>query len=200
MSIAAGGQEKYRDPNPVVRFVLQRFFDHVRDAVRSAAPATLLDAGCGEGELMRRRVLGEDLPVISLDLQMDRLTLFRQHSRHSNLVCASVKALPFADRSHDAVLCLEVLEHLEDPLPALRELGRVARQVVILSVPYEPFFRIGNVFRGKHLSRWGDHPEHVQHWNQGTFRRFLQPHFADVQLVNVAPWILAVCRPATTSS
>jgi len=51
------------------------------------------------------------------------------------------------------------------------------------------------VLRGKHLRRWGDHPEHLQHWNQGSFAAFLRPHFEDVRLLNAVPWIIAVCRP-----
>jgi hypothetical protein len=88
-----------------------------------------------------------------------------------------------------------VLEHLDKPAAALAELSRVARKSMILSVPYEPYFRIGNVLRGKHLERWGDHPEHVQHWNFRTFRAFLQPTVAEVRLVNAVPWIVAVCTP-----
>jgi 2-polyprenyl-3-methyl-5-hydroxy-6-metoxy-1,4-benzoquinol methylase len=93
------------------------------------------------------------------------------------------------------VLCLEVLEHLAEPAAALAELARVARQAVILSVPHEPYFRIGNVLRGKHLDRWGDHPEHVQHWNPRTFRAFLEPSFVEVRLRNAFPWLVACCTP-----
>ena len=46
-----------------------------------------------------------------------------------------------------------MLEHLDDPAAAVRDLARVARDAVVLSVPYEPYFRIGNVLRGKHLPR-----------------------------------------------
>ena len=71
----------------------------------------------------------------------------------------------------------------------------MARKSIVLSVPYEPYFRIGNVLRGKHLARWGDHPEHVQHWNFRTFRAFLEPSLHDVRIQNALPWIIAVCIP-----
>lgn len=192
---ATPAQEKYHDPNPVVRFVLRRFFARLGSVVREAAPSTLLDAGCGEGELLRRGVLPPELRVISLDLRPESLAYLRAHSAQRNLVCGSVTCLPFADKSIDAVLCLEVLEHLAEPSAALGELSRVARQAVILSVPHEPYFRAGNVLRGKHLSRWGDHPEHVQHWNFRTFRALLEPAFARVRLVDAFPWIIACCQP-----
>jgi SAM-dependent methyltransferase len=188
-------QEKYHDPNPVVRRLLGRFFGRIATAVREAAPASILDAGCGEGELLRRRVLPPDIRVVSLDLRPESLACLRDHSAQRNLVCGSLSSLPLSDKSVDAVLCLEVLEHLTEPAVALQELARVARKQIILSVPYEPYFRIGNVFRGKHLDRWGDHPEHVQHWNMRTFREFLQPALGRVRLVNAFPWIIALGTP-----
>jgi len=193
MTTAAPAQEKYHDPNPVVRFVLRRFFDRIGTAVAEIAPASILDAGCGEGELMRRSVLPEAIPVTSLDLNPDSLEYFRARSTRQDMVCASLHALPFAGARFDAVLCLEVLEHLPDPAAALGELSRVARKAVILSVPHEPYFRIGNVLRGKHLSRWGDHPEHLQHWNFRTFGALLEPRFRQVRLLDAFPWIVACC-------
>ena len=188
-------QEKYHDSNPVVRMLLGRFFARVRAAVHESAPRTILDAGCGEGELMGREVLPTGARVISLDLRHESLKFFRDHSTQRNLVCGSLEALPLADKSVDTVVCLEVLEHLQDPRPALAELSRVARGRLVLSVPFEPFFRIGNVLRGKHLERWGDHPEHVQHWNLRTFRAFLEPSLGKVSVQNAFPWIIARCTP-----
>jgi ubiquinone/menaquinone biosynthesis C-methylase UbiE len=188
-------QEKYHDSNPVVRALLGRFFARIAAAVHESAPAVVLDAGCGEGELARRKVLPAEARVISLDLRPESLAYYRDHGGASSLVCGSVAALPLPDRSVDTVVCLEVLEHLPHPEVALAELSRVARRRIVLSVPYEPYFRIGNVLRGKHLERWGDHPEHVQHWNFRTFRAFLEPSFAQVRLRNAFPWIIALCTP-----
>lgn len=187
-------QEKYYDPNPFVRFVLRRFFQRVGEAIGAAAPATLLDAGCGEGELMRRGVVPAQTRVVSLDLRPESLVWFRDHAPDRNLVCASLDALPLASRSMDAVLCLEVLEHLTDPAAALAELVRVTSGTLILSVPHEPYFRLGNVLRGKHLDRWGNHPEHVQHWNFRSFRSFLRVACQHVELRDAFPWIIACCR------
>ncbi|MEO8373503.1 MAG: methyltransferase type 11, partial [Candidatus Solibacter sp.] len=62
-------------------------------------------------------------------------------------------------------------------------------------VPYEPWFRVGNVLRGKHLSALGNHPEHVQHWNLRTFHAFLSSLAAEVRIIEAFPWIIACCRP-----
>jgi SAM-dependent methyltransferase len=184
-------QEKYSDKNPVVRFVIGRFFLRLRTVLAELNPNSVLDAGCGEGEMLRRDVLPASVRPVCLDLRPASLAEVDQPHR----VCASVFSLPFAARSFDTVTCLEVLEHLDDPSAAVRELARVARRAVVVSVPFEPYFRIGNVLRGKHLTRLGNHPEHVQHWNLRTFPAFLSGSVAKVRIVEAFPWIIACCRP-----
>jgi SAM-dependent methyltransferase len=177
-------QEKYDDPNPVVGFVLRRFFARVGGMLAEIGPQSMLDAGCGEGEMLRRGVLPSGLRAVLLDRNPDS----------SAQLLADVRELPFADSSFDVVTCLEVLEHLEEPRAALRELARVARRAFVVSVPFEPWFRIGNVLRGKHLHRWGDHPEHVQHWNPASFERFLAGSVREVRVIESFPWIIARCE------
>jgi hypothetical protein len=88
-----------------------------------------------------------------------------------------------------------VLEHLEDPAAAISELARVSRGDVVLSVPHEPWFRLGSLLRGKYVSRLGNHPEHVQHWRPRTFERFLTPQVEVVSVGTAFPWLIAQCRP-----
>ena len=59
----------------------------------------------------------------------------------------------------------------------------------------EPYFHIGNLLRGRHPGRLGNHPEHVQHWNLRTFGAFLLGPVAEVRTIEASPWIIACCRP-----
>jgi SAM-dependent methyltransferase len=187
--------EKYRDPNPVVRFLLRRFFETVRCAAGESGASSWLDVGCGEGEALRRGVFRAGATRVHLDLLGEPLAHLRGAFPGSNLVRGSALALPFAAKSFDAVLCLEVLEHLEHPGLALRELARVARRRVILSVPWEPWFRAGNLVRGRYARGWGNYPEHVQHWNGRSLREFLLGLTPDVQVTGAWPWLVASCDP-----
>jgi SAM-dependent methyltransferase len=49
-----------------------------------------------------------------------------------------IHALPFADGEFDVVLCSETLEHVPDIEGATRELLRIARRAVVITVPHEP--------------------------------------------------------------
>lgn len=60
-------------------------------------------------------------------------------------VAGSVTCLPFEDNQFDAVLCAEVLEHIPEHLlaKACSEIARVAKNKVVIGVPYRQDLRSG---------------------------------------------------------
>lgn len=64
-----------------------------------------------------------------------------------------ITRMPFCDHSFDIVICTEVLEHLEKPGAALKELKRVAKKFILITVPHEPWFCLGNLLVLKNVSR-----------------------------------------------
>ena len=190
--------EKFQTGNPVVRRLFDHFFDTVAGMVREVDPERVLDAGCGEGETIER--LGPLLPhpVTGVDLNPDSVRFATSRLPEDRFDTADLLALPFDDGSFDLVLCLEVLEHVPDPRPALAELARVSSSDLILSVPHEPWFRLGSLARGKYLSGLGNHPEHVNHWNPRTFRDFLSGSVEPVEVTTSLPWVVARCRTRST--
>jgi SAM-dependent methyltransferase len=184
-------QAKYRSRNPLVRYLVERFLAEVARLVAERAPGRSLEVGCGEGlvlEYLRRR--HPRLRVDGLEPDGDALRAARLRNPGTRLVHGDAYDLPIAAASYDLVLCLEVLEHLEDPGRALAELRRVARRGCILSVPHEPFFRIGNLLRGKNVRRLGDPPDHVQHWTRRGFESLCRQHVRIDRTVLSFPWII----------
>lgn len=49
---------------------------------------------------------------------------------------ASLPCVPVTDGAFDYTLCFETLEHVHDPIGSLRELARVSRKGIIISVPW----------------------------------------------------------------
>lgn len=95
--------------------------------------ARLLDIGCGPGtitvDLARRVAPGR---VTAVDLSADVLRSARQEAagagqENIDFLTADVYALDLPDDSFDVVHAHQVLQHLADPVRALRELRRVCR-------------------------------------------------------------------------
>jgi SAM-dependent methyltransferase len=124
--------------------------DHFLDAwTREAAlellPASrqtlLLDLGCSSGALLedaRNRWPG--IGLVGVDVQEEGLVYAHRLLPDVPLIQASATALPFQDESFDAVTSLNVLEHLQDDVSAMREVRRVLRPggTTVLVVPANP--------------------------------------------------------------
>ena len=106
----------------------------------------LLDAGCGPGSitlgLAERVAPGE---VVGIDISTERLEQARglaaergEGSTNVRFEEADVYALPFedatADTGFDAAFMHAVLQHLSDPLAALREVRRVLRPGAVIGI------------------------------------------------------------------
>ena len=63
-------------------------------------------------------------------------------ARRVHTTIADVHELPYRDNEFDTVVCLETLEHVENPHAAVQELKRVAKKRIIISVPLEPWFSL----------------------------------------------------------
>jgi SAM-dependent methyltransferase len=98
---------------------------------------SILDIGCGRGEPMRFIGRRMQLASVGADIFFPYLKECRTKRTHAAVIQCDVRYLPFRSDSFDAVLCMEVLEHMErdEGKHLLEEMERIARLQVILTTP-----------------------------------------------------------------
>jgi SAM-dependent methyltransferase len=164
----------------------------VLDVVRSLplpSRPRILDAGCGSGRnLVELSGFGT---VVGLEPSPRGAEVARARGV-GEVVVAGIGAMPFEDSSFDLITCLDVLEHIEDDLGALRELRRVARPGGILLITAPAYPRL-----------WSSHDELNRHCRRYTRRVLLDraveagwrplrtTHFNALLLPVAAAWRLA---------
>lgn len=93
---------------------------------------TILDIGCGDGYITN--VLNEKYKVTGMDISAEALKYIEGDTAMGNIT-----DIPFPNNKFDLVMVNDVLEHIpEEEYPkALRELCRVTRKYVLVTVPHE---------------------------------------------------------------
>lgn len=189
--------DKYGSSNPLVKRMMAGFERTLDELLAAAAPASLLDVGCGEGVLVHQ--WAGRLPsarVVGIDLQEDSIQAGWRERQAPNLEYRVMKAenLPFADGEFELASAIEVLEHVPDPEHTVAEMARCASGHLLVSVPREPMWRTLNMARGAYLSDLGNTPGHLNHWSKRSFVRMLERHGKVVQARSPFPWTMLLVR------
>ena len=124
------GQHQRRTAEEAAAFLLPRL----------KADDRLLDFGCGPGTITTglARVVAPGA-VLGLDIERAVIALARDHAAeqgelNTQFMQGSAYALPFADQAFDVAYAHQVLQHLGDPVAALREARRVLRPGGLVAV------------------------------------------------------------------
>jgi ubiquinone/menaquinone biosynthesis C-methylase UbiE len=193
--VAGNIYDKYESANIVARLLMKGYLRAFDRQIAELIPKTILEVGCGEGYITHRLANRHKTSLtFAIDLSLDILRQASAQCGDSDFVCASADNLPFHDKHFDLVVCVETLEHLEEPLLALREIERVCKQYILVSVPREPIWHVLNLARGAYIRNWGNTPGHVQHWSVHQFVRLLEEHFNVLRVVTPLPWTMALCK------
>ncbi len=117
--------------NPVA-LAHEAIHETVENILKDAELGKVLDVPAGEGALgLRLKNLGFE--VSCCDLYTEIFKLADTEIRRGNLD----HVLPYDDKSFDYVVCVEGLEHIENPSNAMREFSRLLKDdgTLIVSVP-----------------------------------------------------------------
>lgn len=99
---------------------------------------TLLDVGAGPGtitaDLADRVAQVTATEVGAAELDLARHTAESRGTENIDFAVADVHALDFADATYDVTHAHQLLQHVSDPVQALREMGRVTKPGGIVAV------------------------------------------------------------------
>ncbi|WP_338673531.1 3' terminal RNA ribose 2'-O-methyltransferase Hen1 [Streptomyces sp. SCSIO 30461] len=151
-------------------------------ALHEAGAATVLDLGCGQGQLVQAllkdsrftRVVGVDVSVRALTIAARRLRLDRMGERQSDRISLVQGSLTYTDKrlaGHDAAVLSEVIEHLDLPrLPALEYavFGSARPRTVIVTTPNVEYNVRWESLPAGHVR----HSDHRFEWTREEFRQW----------------------------
>jgi SAM-dependent methyltransferase len=191
-----GNRQKYASSNPIQQLLLARFRRCLVALVRKAAPQTILDLGCGEGFMLKALVeAGVPAELRGIDVSPAAVQEARARlGERAVIEVGNAVDLGASAACCDLVMMTEVLEHLPDPRGSLARIASLTRRWVLLSVPWEPYFRGLNLLRGKHVRAWGNDPEHIYWWSRSGFLAFVQQEFSLVEAPWVFPWTMILAE------
>ncbi|CAN5330289.1 hypothetical protein BH10PLA2_BH10PLA2_12480 [soil metagenome] len=124
------------------------------------ADKDIVDVGCGSGHLLAElKKWSSPRSLSGCDFAEESLTFSRKHFSGCNFYTHDIYSL--LPSRYDVVICTEVLEHLERPFVAVRNLVSATRLggVVILTVPNG---------RLDHLN------EHINFWSPESWKVFIE--------------------------
>jgi SAM-dependent methyltransferase len=191
--------DKYGSTNPVVKRLMAGFEGTLEQLFTRAAPASILDIGCGEAVLTAQWAarLGSGR-VVGVDLDDPKLAAeWALRGGRANLELRTLDVtggLPYADGEFDLVCATEVLEHVPGPEAVVAEMARVAGRHLLVSVPHEPLWRMLNVARGAYVTDLGNTPGHINHWSKRGFVAMLARHGEVVEARSPFPWTMLLVR------
>ena len=145
-------QHRRRTAEEAAAFLLPRLSPAMR----------ILDFGCGPGSItvgLAKRV--PDGEVVGIDLVPEVLDQARELAaasdvRNLRLETGDVYALAYEDDSFDVAYGHQVLQHLSDPVGALRELRRVLRPGGLVAVRDADYGTMVHAPRDPRLDRWSE--------------------------------------------
>jgi ubiquinone/menaquinone biosynthesis C-methylase UbiE len=181
---------KHKSKNPLKKFFINNFFNNVFSFIENLKIDSVLDVGCGEGFTLKAiKQKGISNKLIGIDSSMEAIALGKKENPSLDLRVGDIYNLKFKDKSFDLVISTEVLEHLEKPQDALRELARVSKKYILLSVPNEPWFNLFN------FTQWGKDIGHINRWSKNKFVKFLKLESYKVISVRTPfPWTVILAK------
>lgn len=127
----------YNHPNPIFRYIENKRIKKLIQLAEIKPSDKVLEVGCGAGHILERipegKLYGIDISEIQIKRAKERL------GDKVELKKSAGEVIPYEDKFFDKLLCSEVIEHVLEPVPLLKEMKRVLKDngLLSLSIPNE---------------------------------------------------------------
>ncbi len=100
----------------------------------------LLNVGCGDGEY-NRKLSGSFTVTHGIDINEDEIRYASSIPGNSRFMVGSACEMPIRSGMFSSVCCIDVIEHIDDDMPVIREISRVMKKggKLVISVPNRNF-------------------------------------------------------------
>ncbi|MAP79606.1 MAG: methyltransferase type 11 [Aequorivita sp.] len=185
---------KYENTGAIASYLVDSYFSAVERLVSKIKVETAHEIGAGEGFSTMR--LKNFVPKLTASEYLEKLIpKIEANNPDIPIHRESVYDLSIADNSVDLIFLLEVLEHLDHPKIALKEINRVSKEYLILGVPREPIWRLLNMCRFKYLNDLGNTPGHLNNWSKKGIIKLVNKEFGPVLAVeSPLPWTIILAK------
>lgn len=173
------------DPDGVVRVCAEERERKINDLkeelafINARPPGRFLDVGCGSGHVLS----GVDPHWERHGVEVSRYAAEQAREWGGIIHHGTLEDVAFPDNHFDVVLSYHVLEHVEAPVPLVREMRRVLKDdgVMIIGVPN---FDSGCARRFGEAYRMLDDPSHITLFSEDSLRRLLRDQGMVVERVD----------------
>lgn len=156
--------DEYQETLELDKFKLFNVANHIQDET------SVLDLGCGDGEFCRMlKQIRSGCKVTGVDFSEKAIIKAVQKGGGIYYYTKDVLRTGFNDKEFDCVVCLETLEHMENPDKLAEEIARIGK-TAILTTPYL-----------NHIPS----PEHIWEFDYKDLENLFKPYYKEV---HVFPW------------
>ncbi|MBN2240941.1 MAG: class I SAM-dependent methyltransferase [Dehalococcoidales bacterium] len=130
---------------------------------------SVLDIGPGRGDFLNS--IKHQFKISGIDINSERRRYLNEIIQQDAVQVGNIETgLILADNSFDNVTCMEVLEHLINPLKAINELVRVSKKTIIITVPYNETIRYVLCM---HCGKYTPYHGHLNSFNKRNIGEFI---------------------------
>lgn len=148
--------EKYANSNRIV------FYRDILETIKQFLSGKIIDVGCGSGDFLKlvQNIATPEWQLYGVDFSQSAIVRCQTIIPNGKFSVGNLYDLNFPSSYFDCVICMEVLEHLERPSQALKEMQRICKDdgIIIITIPNGDY---------------DDYIGHLSFWTETSFREFL---------------------------